>query len=131
MCLTSSARRLLVGFILLLALAAALQPPAGAKEKKVTKQERARIQEQIAELPPQYRVWLAQVAILITREEVATFLTLKENYQRDAFVEAFWKSRDTRRETGFNEFRDRYMRLMEEVALTFDNLEEERARMLL
>jgi len=86
MCLTSSARRLLVGFILLLALAAALQPPAGAKEKKVTKQERARIQEQIAELPPQYRVWLAQVAILITREEVATFLTLKENYQRDAFV---------------------------------------------
>jgi VWFA-related protein len=108
-----------------------LQAAAVAKDKKKDGPEKVRLKEAIAQLPFRYQAWLEEVAILITREETETFVGLAEDYQRDAFIEAFWRSRDTQRDTGFNEFRDRYMRLLEEARLRFETLDEDRARILL
>ena len=46
------------------------------------------------DLPERFKVWLDEVRLLITKEERETFLTIEKDYQRDAFIERFWKIRD-------------------------------------
>jgi GWxTD domain-containing protein len=59
-------------------------------------------------LAPRYRQWLASVEGLITPDERAYFLGLAQDYQRDAFMEAFWEPRDPEPLTRRNELRDRW-----------------------
>src|SRR5690349_7215679 len=61
-----------------------------AKPKPLSKSEEKKA---IAALPPAYREWLEEIALLISPQEKATFLRLDKDYERDSFIERFWESR--------------------------------------
>lgn len=117
---------------LLVALLLPLLAPdaaAGATSRREKKKEE---QEKVAQLPEKYRKWLAEHELLMNDGERAAFLALVEDYQRDAFIASFWKSRDPYPETARNELQDRWVARVEEARALFgDDLEEERARMML
>ena len=100
-------------------------PDADAKGKKELERQ------QLERLTPEQRAWLAEVAIIITKEERATFLAIEKDYQRDAFIERFWKIRDTYADTGRNEFKDRWDARMREVRSIIGDVEDDRATVLL
>lgn len=85
------------------------EKPASARETR--KQQEGLI----AKLSVQYRQWLEFVNDLISKEELAAFLALEKDYQRDAFIERFWEVRDIYKGTQRNEFRDRWESRQEEV----------------
>ncbi|HEY4589951.1 MAG TPA: GWxTD domain-containing protein, partial [Thermoanaerobaculia bacterium] len=88
-------RALWLFVVLLLAL------PVFAHASLPTKEQKAAI----ARLPEAYQKFLAEVEILITDEERATFLALSKDYQRDAFIQQFWTVRDDVKRTAKNELR--------------------------
>lgn len=106
--------RLLVRLLLFLLLAPA---PSGSIE--------------VGDLPAQYRQWLQMVEYLLTKDELRSFLELEEDYQRDAFIEEFWRTRDPYPSTARNEFKERWQGLAEEALARWGTLEDERARILL
>jgi VWFA-related protein len=121
-------RRLVILTVSALALAslATLAPRADAKSKKKEAE-----QALIERLTPEQRAWLEEVALIITKEERATFLAIEKDYQRDAFIERFWKIRDPYPDTGRNEFRDRWEARMREVRSLYESLDDDRAVVLL
>ncbi len=119
---------------LALRLAACLLPlllltasPATGTSRRERKEEAAKI----AKLAPKYQEWLAEVEVLITAEERTAFLALEEDYQRDAFIEKFWRSRDPYPETARNELKDKWDARVEEAKAAFGGLSDERGRFLL
>ena len=115
--------------LLVLALLGTTLVPAAAHASRREKREE---QEKIAQLPPKYQQWLAETELLLNDSERATFLDLGEDYQRDAFIQSFWKSRDPYPETARNELQDQWQARIDEARSLFgDDLREERARMLL
>lgn len=115
---------LLFSFVVLLPLGAtAAQKPSRA-DKKAQK-------EALEKLPEAYRQWLAIVDLLITDDEVATFLALEKDYQRDAFIRRFWEERDTYRTTARNEFKERWEANVEYALNLFGALGDDRSRVLL
>ena len=121
-------RRLVILTIAALTLAslALVVPGADAKSKKKEIER-----QQLERLTPEQRAWLEEVALILTKEERATFLALEKDYQRDAFIERFWKARDPYPETGRNEFKDRWDARMREVRGLIGDLEDDRAVVLL
>ncbi|KAB2961930.1 MAG: VWA domain-containing protein [Thermoanaerobaculia bacterium] len=113
---------------LLLVLAAVLPGAAPAATDEPSKAQ-LRAAEQA--LPEVYRVWLLEVAPLITEAERRTFLALEKDYQRDAFIERFWQVRDPYPDTARNELRETWSARLEEARQTFGDLDDERARMFL
>ena len=83
------------------------------------------------DLPDTYKQWLEEVRLLITKEERKTFLELEKNYQRDAFIERFWRIRDPYPDTARNEFRDKWNTRVSEARQAFGDLGGERARVML
>ena len=112
--------RRLLALLLAAALFAALAAPGPAVAAASPK-----------ELPEKYRTWLEEVELIITKEETAAFLALEKDYQRDAFIERFWRVRDTYPDTARNEFRDRWTDRVQQARARFDSLKEDRARILL
>jgi len=100
--------------------------PASAKDG-----EKKEIKEKLAALPEEYQLWVESVQILISKDELKAFLELEKDYQRDAFIERFWRSRDPYPQTPRNELQDRWMARVEEAMTLFGNLAEDRARILL
>jgi Ca-activated chloride channel homolog len=84
-----------------------------------------------ADLAPKYRAWLEEVAPLISERERQVFLSLTRDYQRDEFVETFWKIRDPFPETPRNELRDAWEERLKLAREQFGNVVEDRARVLL
>jgi GWxTD domain-containing protein len=82
-------------------------------------------------LPDKYQLWLEEVELLILKEERKEFLQLEKDYQRDAFIERFWQSRDPYVETDRNEMRDAWYARLEWVRGEYKSLSEDRARMIL
>ncbi len=82
-------------------------------------------------LPEQYRSWLEDVQFIISKEERALFLELEKDYQRDAFIERFWKVRDPYSSTTRNEYRDEYQERLRVVHSQFEGKLDDRARILL
>ena len=82
-------------------------------------------------LPEKYQVWLKDMSFLISKEERALFLELQKDYQRDAFIERFWKVRDPYPGTTRNEFRDEYQERLNWVHSRYEGVIDERARILL
>jgi VWFA-related protein len=111
-------------WVLLPLLLGLLLDPAVAASKKETK-------ELIAQLPSKYQEWLEEVKLLITKEEIATFLELGKDYQRDAFIERFWRLRDPFSDTGRNEFRERWYERVTEARRLFGALDEDRSIIML
>jgi VWFA-related protein len=87
--------------------------------------------ELIEKLPEKYQAWLEEVDLLISKEERAAFLELGKDYQRDAFIERFWRLRDPFPDTGRNEFKDRWDARVAEARQLFGRLDEERSVVLL
>jgi Ca-activated chloride channel homolog len=85
----------------------------------------------LADLPPRYATWLDEVRPLITASEYALFLQLDEDYQREAFVDRFWRVRDPYPQTARNEMRERYEERVAYARANFDGLEDDRAKILL
>src|SRR5262249_11651739 len=85
----------------------------------------------IAKLAPKYRQWLEEVALLLHKEEKEAFLALKEDYQRDGFIQKVWASRDPYPETPENEFKGLWYARIDQARKDYGNLTEDRARMLL
>jgi Ca-activated chloride channel family protein len=91
----------------------------------------AKKDKRIAELPERYQTWVASVALLMSDEELAAFLELEQDYQRDAFIERFWRSRDPYPETTRNELKDNWERRLFDVLSIFGSLDEARAEMMM
>ncbi len=100
-----------------------LVAPAALEAKKKPKPETL--------LPENYQAWLEDVQFIISKEERELFLKLEKDYQRDAFIERFWKARDPYPRTSRNEFRDEYEGRLRAVDSLFGGVIDERARVLL
>ena len=79
-------------------------------------------------LPTHHRQWAEEVALLLTDDEIQSFLCLSQDYQRDAFITEFWKARDPYPETARNEFREHWGERLSMVHQLFDGTDDERAR---
>jgi GWxTD domain-containing protein len=74
----------------------------------------------VKDLPPRFRVWLEEeVVYIIGPKEKEVFLQLSNDRERDMFIEAFWKARDTDPATPQNEFKDEHSRRIEYANLWF------------
>jgi Ca-activated chloride channel family protein len=82
-------------------------------------------------LPERYREWLLEVELLLSKAERRDFLALEADYQRDAFIESFWKARDADPATDRNATRDVWYSRLEHAREEYGNWTEDRARVLL
>ena len=119
--------------LLLVPIFAGVAAPAEAAAK-TTRGERRQIKKEqkaaIAKLPEAYRAWIEEVDILISDEELTTFLALEKDYQRDAFIKGFWEQRDPYKSTSRNEFKDKWDANVREARQRFGSLDDERADIL-
>ncbi|HEV2855413.1 MAG TPA: VWA domain-containing protein [Thermoanaerobaculia bacterium] len=125
-------RPLTILFLFLAALSLSALPAdrASAAPAKPKVDRKAR-KEAIQKLPEKYQQWLKTVDLLITDEELETFLALEQDYQRDAFMKRFWAARDTYKSTARNEFQERWEANVEAATSEFGTLDDDRARILL
>lgn len=124
-----------LAMLVLLHLLAATAAPAAAAERERPGDRGSRGEAAAgdvpAELPARYREWLEEVAPLMTPEERAVFLALQRDYQRQAFLRAFWQARDPYPDSGRNELRERWEERLEMARASYPSLADDRARMLL
>ena len=83
------------------------------------------------EMPPRLARWLDEVDPLITATERALYESLKKNYQRDAFIQQFWRTRDPYPETPRNELKERWPTRLAEVKSRYGSVADDRARIFL
>ena len=83
------------------------------------------------QLPEAYQQWLHSVDKLITKAEREVFLELGKDYQRDAFIERFWKARDPYPKTSRNEARETWEARQRQAAELFGDLDDERSQIWL
>ncbi len=107
------------------------QPEKVVKPKKPKKLTRGEIKKRISALPEAYRAWVEEAQFLLTDEELATFVELEKDYQRDAFIKRFWQVRDPYPETARNEFKDRWESGALEAKAQFGSFADDRARVML
>lgn len=107
--------------VVLLVTSVLLAAPLAAKKKTPVPDD----------LPQEYRQWLEAVELLITEEEREAFLALEADYQRDAFIQRFWRVRDPEPSTARNELKDQWEVLAETVAEEYEGQFDDRGRMLL
>lgn len=96
--------------------------------RELSKREIKQLEE---ELPAKYQTWLAEVRLLITKEELQAFLKISQDYQRDHFIKLFWRQRDPYPSTARNEFRERYTRRLDFARAVFGSLADARSEILL
>ena len=84
--------------------------------------------EQLAE---RHQSFLQDVEPLISPTEREVFLSIPEDYQRDAFIRRFWKARDPFPQTVRNELQDQWSERVKLARESFGTLKSERARMML
>ncbi|MGD2115864.1 MAG: VWA domain-containing protein, partial [Acidobacteriota bacterium] len=84
-----------------------------------------------ADLPRRFRDWLEEVSLLITEEERDYFLTLDEDFRREAFVREFWRVRDPEARTPYNELELQWKRRVPRVREDFGGFEDDRAKVFL
>ncbi|MFL6237716.1 MAG: VWA domain-containing protein [Thermoanaerobaculia bacterium] len=121
------ARRPLTLLLLLTLLTPLAATAAGGKP---TRAERKAEKEAIKNLPQKYRDWLETVDLLISDQELTTFLALEKDYQRDAFIKQFWEARNPYK-TIRNTFQERWEQKVAEARSLFGSLQDDRSRMLL
>jgi GWxTD domain-containing protein len=113
-------------------------PPAGAKveapapqlvsNKPLTGKERKKL---TAETPEKYRRFLEDVDPIITDVERDTLLKLGEDYQRDRFIDEFWKRRSVSPDGMRTPFQDIYEMRLVEAKQRFRNINTDMGRIFL
>jgi len=122
-----------------LALAAGLvfvaEPTLAAAQEKETRKERRERRAALAAaeeaLPLEFRKFLTDVHFLITEDEREAFLRVKEDYQRRAWIERFWRIRDPYPDTPRNELRERWQERLLYAEQAFERPRGDRARMFM
>ncbi len=84
-----------------------------------------------AELSPAHQAWLDDYALLITEKELAVFLCLSADYERDSFIEEFWKVRDPTPRDAYNELREDWTARLITARELFEDPKGERRRFFL
>ena len=84
-----------------------------------------------APLAKRHRAWLEEVDILLTEEERNYFLSLREDFRRDAFIEQFWKVRDPEPATVTNELKRNWKERVGTALSDWGTLRDDRARAFL
>ncbi len=100
--------------------------PAPA-HRRLSKKE---IRQLTEALPQKYRQFLELVEIIITPEEREIFLEIQQDYQRDKFIDAFWKRRTIDAQGIRTDYRAVYTRRVELAIEQFRDLHNDRAKML-
>jgi VWFA-related protein len=113
-------------------------PPAGAKpeapapqlvsNKPLTGKERKKLTH---DLPEKYRQFLEDVEPILTEVERDTLLKLGEDYQREHFIEDFWKRRSLAADGIRIAFRDIYEMRLQQVKERFRNTNTDQGRIFL
>ena len=106
--------------------AAAPQNEADSAGEGTAKEDTAK--EDPDAMPPRFAQWLDEVELLISGRERGLFKTLREDYQREAFIQEFWKVRDPFPRTPRNELKERWPYRVAEAKNRFDGLEDHRSR---
>jgi len=106
--------------------AAAAKPstPAPTRRKLSGKE----VKELTARLEQKYKEWLQVVDMIITDDERQVFLQIGDNYQKDKFIEAFWKRRSIDAHGLRTDFRRVYVQRIETAKEQFKNLNNDRAK---
>ncbi|MEX1244144.1 MAG: VWA domain-containing protein [Thermoanaerobaculia bacterium] len=104
--------------------AAVASRPAPAR-KSLSKRE---IKERTEALLPKYRDFLNLVELIITDDEREVFLQIAEGYQRDKFIDAFWKRRTIDAMGIRTDYRAAYTRRVEQAISQFRDLHNDRAK---
>ncbi|HKD17429.1 MAG TPA: GWxTD domain-containing protein, partial [Thermoanaerobaculia bacterium] len=99
--------------------------PAPA-HRKLSKSEIHKLTEA---LPPQYRDFLTLVELIITPDEREIFLEINENYQRDKFIDNFWRRRTIDSMGIRTDYRAVYTRRVQQAIDQFGDLHNDRAKM--
>jgi GWxTD domain-containing protein len=87
-------------------IAQAQQPQPMTDQKKQQQEQKLR-----QELESPYRKWLNEDAVyIITDAERKAFLSLTTDFDREQFIEQFWKRRDPTPDTERNEYREEHYR---------------------
>jgi GWxTD domain-containing protein len=81
-------------------------------KRQLNDQERYRSQKELRqELKGPYKTWLnEEVPYIITDEERKAFMSLSNDEERDAFIEAFWQRRNPNPDSPENEYREEHYR---------------------
>jgi len=103
-------------------------PPLVLSAKRLTGKERKAALEA---LPERYRQFLADVEPILTDVEEATFLRLGSDYQRDKFVEDFWKRRSVDAEGQTVAFKDIYEMRLQVAKERFHGVHTDQGRIFL
>ena len=111
---------------LFFSLALSAQPPAETVQTVETAAPTT-----ASELPDRFAKWLREVETLITAAERTLFLSLTRDYQRDAFIEQFWKVRDPYPRTTRNELKERWPQRVAQAYADLGGLDDDRARIFL
>lgn len=104
---------------------AAVPGPAPA-HRKLSKKEMRQLTEALS---PKYRDFLTLVDLIITPDEREVYLEINENYQRDKFIDAFWKRRTIDAQGIRTDYRAVYTRRVEQAIEQFGNTHNDRAKM--
>ena len=98
--------------------------PAPVKRKLSNKE----IKELTAQLEKKYKDFVELVDMIITDEERQVFLQIGDNFQKDRFIEAFWKRRSIDSRGLRTDFQRVYVQRIETAREQFRNLNNDRAK---
>lgn len=110
-------------------------PAAAQEERKETRKERrerrAALEAAEEALPLEFKKFLDDVHYVISETEREAFLAVTQDYQRRAWIERFWRVRDSYPDTPRNEFRARWEERLLYVEQEFEGPRSDRAWMFL
>jgi Ca-activated chloride channel family protein len=86
------------------------------------------VKELTARLEQKYKEWLQVVDMIITDDERQVFLQIGDNYQKDKFIESFWKRRSIDAHGLRTDFQRVYIQRIETAKEQFKNLNNDRAK---
>src|SRR6266545_5599109 len=86
------------------------------------------VKELTARLEQKYKEWLQAVDMIITDDERQVFLQIGDNYQKDKFIETFWKRRSIDAHGLRTDFQRVYLQRIETAKEQFKNLNNDRAK---
>jgi Ca-activated chloride channel family protein len=92
------------------------------------KLSKAEIKELTARLDPKYREFLELVELIITSDEREVFLQISDNYQKDGFIDKFWKRRSMDSQGLRNDFQHIYTERVHAAQEQFKRLNNDRAK---
>ena len=105
---------------------AAAARPAPARVK-LSKSQMKHLYEELAQ---KYRDFLDLVELIITEDERQVFLQIKEGYQKDKFIDDFWKRRSIDSMGIRTDFRSVYTHRVQQAVEQFRDLHNDRAKLL-